>query len=140
MQQDQNPNWHKHLSTLCLHIVWPHIQPLGINPTQLMFDHKAPMPCDNWLGLTQYNNSESISKISWVQEQYELVQAANKWVLKSIWQSAQKGAQRQKSKSLDITEGNLVLLWDHPEWHNKIQHRYKETEFVMTCGPKCLWH
>ena len=37
-----------------------------------MFGHKAPVPCDNWLGLTQYNNSESISKNSWVQEQYEL--------------------------------------------------------------------
>ena len=52
-------------------------------------------------------------------------------MLKSIQQSTQKSAQRQKCKSLDIPEGNVVLLCDHPEGHNKIQYKYKETEFVM---------
>ena len=72
------------------------------------------MPCDNWLGMTQYNNSESISKNSWVQEQYELVWAANKWALKSIWQNTKKSAQTQKSKSLDIPKGNLVFVVGSP--------------------------
>ena len=66
-----------------------------------------------------------------MQEQYELVWAANKQALKSIQQSTQKSTQRQKCKSLDIPEGNLVLLHDHPEVCNKIQSKYKETEFVM---------
>ena len=70
-------------------------------------------------------------KNSWVQEQYELVQAANKRALKSIQQSTQKSAQRQRCKSLDIPEGNLVLLHDHPEGRNKIQDKYKEIEFVV---------
>ena len=70
------------------------------------------MPCDNWLGLTQHNNSgESISKNSWVQEQYELVWDANKQVLKSIQQSTQKNAQRLKGKSLDILEGIFWIFW-----------------------------
>ena len=57
--------------------------------------------------------------------------AANKQALKSIHQSTQKSAQRQKCKSLDIPEGNLVLFHDHPEGCNKIQDKYKGTEFVM---------
>ena len=48
-----------------------------------MFGHKAPTPCCNWLGLTQCNNSESISEKSRVQRQYELVWATNKWALKA---------------------------------------------------------
>ena len=78
LPKDQKPNWPEHLSTLVFaYNVTPH-STTGYQPYQLMFGHKAPMPCDNWLGLTQYNNSESISKNSWVQEQYELVWAANK--------------------------------------------------------------
>ena len=131
LPKDQKPNWPEHLSTLVFtYNATPH-STTGYQPYQLMFGRKAPMPCDNWLGLTQYNNSESNSKNSWVQEQYELVWAANKQALKSIQQSTQKSAQRQKCKSLDIPEGNLVLLCDHPEGHNKIQDKYKETEFVM---------
>ena len=64
-------------------------------------------------------------------KQYVLVWDANKQALKSMQQSTQKSAQRQKCKSLDIPEGYLVLLQDHPEGHNKIQDKYKETEFVM---------
>ena len=66
-----------------------------------------------------------------MQEQYELVQATNNWVLKSIQHSTQISAQRQKNKSLDILDGNLVLLQNHSEGYNKIQDKYKKTEFVM---------
>ena len=131
LSKDQKPNWPEHLSPLVFaYNVTPH-STTGYQPYQVMFGHKAPMPCDNWLGLTQYNNGKSISKNSWVQEQYELIWAANKRALKSIQQSTQKSVQRQKCKSLDIPEGNLVLLHDHPEGHNKIQDKYKETEYVM---------
>ena len=51
--------------------------------------------------------------------------------LKASNKSTQKSAQRQKCKSLDIREGNLVLLQDHPGGCNKIQDKYKETEFVV---------
>ena len=102
LPKDQKPNWPEDLSTLLFEYnATPH-STTGYQPYQLMFGCKAPMTCDNWLGLTQYNNSESISKNSWVQEQYEIVWAANKWGPKSIQQSTQKSAQRQKCKSLDI--------------------------------------
>ena len=131
MPKDQKPNWPEHLSNLVFAYNVTLHSTAGYQLYQLMFGCKASMPCDNWLALTQYNSSESISKNSWVQEQYKLVQAANKYALKSIQQSTQKSAQRQKCKLLDIPEGNLVLLHNHPEGHNKIQDKYKETEFVM---------
>ena len=85
-----------------------------------MFDHKAQTPGNNWFGLFQYNCSESVSKDSWIQQQYELVQAMNKEALRSIQQSMQKSAKRLNQRSLEIPEGNLVLVHDHPEGHNKI--------------------
>ena len=96
-----------------------------------MFGCKAQTPCDNWLGLSQYDCSESVSKDSWVQQQFELVQAANQQALRSIQQSMQKSAGRLNQKSLEIPEGNLVLLQDHPEGCNKIQDKYKSEKFVV---------
>ena len=43
----------------------------------------------------------------------------------------QKSAGRLNQKSLEIPEGNLVLLRDHPEGHNKIQDKYKSAKFVV---------
>ena len=43
----------------------------------------------------------------------------------------QKSVGRLNQKSLEIPEGNLVLLQDHPEGHNKIQDKYKSEEFVV---------
>ena len=38
---------------------------------------------------------------------------------------------RQEEKALKIPIGNLVLLCDHPEGHNKIQDNYKNELFVV---------
>ena len=43
----------------------------------------------------------------------------------------QKSAGRLNQKLLEILEGNLVLLQDHPEGRNKIQDRYKSEKFVV---------
>ena len=34
-------------------------------------------------------------------------------------------------KELSISEGNLVLLWDHPEGCHKIQDHFKDQAFVI---------
>ena len=114
----------------------------GHQPYQLMFGCKAQTPCNNWLGLSQYNCSQSVSKDSWVQQQYELVWAANQWALRSIQQSTQKSAGRLNQKSLEILEGNLVLLQDHPKGRNKIQDRYKSEKFVVVgkCPEPNVYH
>ena len=43
----------------------------------------------------------------------------------------QKSAGRLNQKLLEILEGNLVLLRDHPEGRNKIQDKYKSEKFVV---------
>ena len=104
---------------------------MGLQPYQLMFGHKAQTPCDNWLGLNSYNSDESVSKSSWLQEHQKLMQAANQHVLKSIKKSAEQSALRTGGKELSIPKGNLVLLQDHSEGHNKIQDHFKDQEFVV---------
>ena len=64
--------------------------------------------------LAQNNNSESISNDLWIQQQYELVGAANKWLLRSIQQSTQKTAQRKGGKPLEVPQDKLVTLFNHP--------------------------
>ena len=60
-----------------------------------MFGHKAQTPYDLLLGLCQYDCGESISKHSWVQEQYELVRAASKGALKAYDTSTKCSVQRK---------------------------------------------
>ena len=133
--KDQNPNWPAHLSVLMFaYNAMPH-STTGYQPCQLMFGHKAQIPCDNWLGLSQYNCSESISKDLWIQQQYKLVWAINKWALRDIQQSTEKSAVRLNLKPLEIPDRTLVLLCDHPEGHNKIQDKYKSEKFVVV-GPE----
>ena len=103
----------------------------GLQPYQLMFGHKAQTPCDNWLGLNSYDSDESVSKSSWLLEHQKLMQAANQHTLKGIKMSAEQSALKTGGKELSIPEGNLVLLWDHPEGHNKIQDCFKDQEFVV---------
>ena len=79
LPKDQKPNWPAHLSALVFaYNAMPH-STTGYQLYQLMFGCKAQTPCDNWLGLSQYDCSESVSKDSWVQQQFELVWAANQW-------------------------------------------------------------
>ena len=57
--------------------------------------------------------------------------SANRWALKHINQSAKKSQIRTGGKSLQIPVGNLVLLRDHPQGHNRIQDNYKSELFVI---------
>ena len=109
-----------------------------LQPYQLMCGCKAQTLCDNWLGLNNYDSDESVSKSSWLQEHQKLMKAANQHALKSIMKSAEQSALRTVGKELSIPEGNLVLLRDHPEGHNKIHDHFKDQEFVVVkqcCEP-----
>ena len=84
LPKDQKPKWPPHLGALVFaYNAMPH-STTGYQMYQLMFGCKAQTPCDNCLGLSQYNCSKSVLKDSWIQQQYELVWAANKWALRSI--------------------------------------------------------
>ena len=54
LTSEQKPNWPTYLPSLVFaYNATPHAS-TGIQPYELMFGHKAPMPCDNWLGLENY--------------------------------------------------------------------------------------
>ena len=116
-----------------------------------MFGHRAPAPCDNWLGLHAYNDNKSITHIDWVDQQLEQLLQANKRAQKNIRATNAKNRKAAGGKGLVVTVGNLVLLCDHPEGHNKIQdnnkdqiyivtghHDNRNTYFVKPLGSKCL--
>ena len=49
-----------------------------------MFGRRAPAPCDNWLGPRAYNDDKSITRIDWVDQQFEQLLHANKRAQKNI--------------------------------------------------------
>ena len=80
-----------------------------------MFGCKAPTICDAWLRLGDYDNNYLQSKCEWVNQQHELILAANWCALKRIKQCVEKSVSRAGGKDLEIPIGNLVLLCDHLE-------------------------
>ena len=110
LPKSQKPNWPGHLNWLLFaYNVTPN-STAGLQPYQLMFGCKAQTPCDNWLGLNNYDSNESVSKSSWVQEHHKLMQAVNQHELKNIQKRAEQSALKTGGKELYILEGNLVLL------------------------------
>ena len=93
----------------------------GYQPYELMLGCKAPTICNAWLRLVNYNDNFLQSKCAWVNKQHEGILVVNRWALKRIKTSAEKSVSQAGGKALKIPIGNLVLLHDHPEGHNKIQ-------------------
>ena len=55
LDSEQKPNWPIYFPSLVFaYNATPHAS-TGFQPYELMFRCKAPMPCDNWLGLNNYN-------------------------------------------------------------------------------------
>ena len=127
----QKDNWPLHLlSLIFVYNAMPH-GTTGYQPYELMFGHKAPTICDVWLRLAHYNDNYLQSKYEWVNQQHEIILAANRHALKRIEQSAENSVSQARGKTLKIPIGNLVLLHDHPEGWKKIQGNYKSKWFVM---------
>ena len=132
LTKEQKGDWPSHLPMLTFaYNATPH-STTSYQPYELMFGQKAPAPCDNLLGLRQYNDDKSISKVVWVDKQLEKIVQANKRALKSIQARAKVNERSSGDKDFDIPIGNLVLLRDHPEGRNKIQDDYKLDLFEVT--------
>ena len=132
LTKEQKGDWPSHLPALTFaYNATPH-STTSYQPYELMFGRKAPAPCDDWLGLRQYNDDKSISKVVWVDKQFEKIVQANKRALKSIQARAKVNERSSGDKDFDIPIGNLVLLRDHLEGRNKIQDDYKPDLFEVT--------
>ena len=103
----------------------------GYQPYELMFSCKAPTPCDNWLGLQNYQLASFKSKTVWLNEQLNAMLYANKQALKGIHKSTKWNKDWTGGKDITIPVGNHVLLCDHPEGHNKIQDQYKSELYIV---------
>ena len=81
---EQKPNWQDHLPSLVYaYNATPHAS-TGFQPYDLMFGCKAPVPCDNWLGLDNYKPDIFKSKTIWLNQQLNAMLHANKQALKLI--------------------------------------------------------
>ena len=128
LDKEQKPNWPLHLSSLVFaYNAMPH-SVTGYQPYKLTFSCKVPNICDAWLGLAKYNDQYLESKSAWVDEQHELILAANRWALENIKQTAKK--------TVLCTKDNLVSLRDHPEGRHKIQDSYKSELFIIVLKHK----
>ena len=125
LDNEQKQNWPIYLPSLVFsYNSTPHAS-TGFQPYELMFGCKAPMPCDNWLGLDNYKSDSFKSKTIWLNQQLNAMLNANKQALKLINKSMKHNKDCTGVKELIIPVGNHVLLCDHPERGNKIQNRYK---------------
>ena len=71
LNSEQKPNWPVYLPSLVYaYNATPHSS-TGFQPYELMFGCKAPMPCDNWLGLDNYKPESFKSKTVWLKSTIE---------------------------------------------------------------------
>ena len=83
LNSEQKPNWPVYLPSLVYaYNTTPHAS-TGFQPHELMFGHKASLPCDNWLGLENYKPDSFKSKTVWLNQQLNAMLHANKKALKS---------------------------------------------------------
>ena len=126
LKAEEKADWQSHLPALVFaYNATPHAS-TGYQPYQLMFRCCAPAQCDNWLGVHEYNNDKSITRIDWIDQQLEQLINANKHAQKNIKASNAKNRKVVGGKDLLILVGKLVLLCNHPEGCNKIQNNNKD--------------
>ena len=131
LPKEQKSNWPLHLPLLVFpYNAMPH-DTTGYQPYELTFGCKAASMCDAWLGMRNYNDNFLQSKCAWVNQQHELILAANRQALKRMKISAEKSVSQAGGNALNIPMGNLVLLSDHSKGCNKIQDNYKNELFVV---------
>ena len=110
LDHEQKPNWPIYLPSLVYaYNATPH-STTGFQPYELMFGCKAPMPCDNWLGLRHYEADSLKSKTAWLGQQLNTLVSANKQALKLIHKKTQHNKACVSGKQLLILVGNHVLL------------------------------
>ena len=78
LKAEDKSDWPSHLPALVFaYNATPHSS-TGYQPYELMFGCRAPAPCDNWLGLRNYDNDKSVTCIDFIDKQLEQLLSANK--------------------------------------------------------------
>ena len=99
LPKEEKSNWPLQIPLLVFaYNVMPH-DTTGYQPYELMFGCTAPTICNAWLGLANYNDNFLQSKCAWVNQQHELILAANRQALKRMKVSAEKSVPGQEEGS-----------------------------------------
>ena len=114
LHKEKKTNWPQHLPFLVFaYNATPH-STTGFQPYELMFRRKAPMPCNTWLRLDQYQEGQPVGKAAWLGQQLDTLVSANKHAIKSIQKTTLRNKLRAGGDELLIPTRNHVLLRDHP--------------------------
>ena len=136
LKAEEKADWPSHLlASVFAYNATPHAS-TSYQPYQLMFGHRVPAPCDNWLGLCEYNEDKSVTRIDLVDQQLEQLINAKKCAQKNIKASNSKNQKVFGGKDLLIPVGTLVLLCTHHEGRNKIQNNNKDQIYVVIMSIK----
>ena len=112
LTEEQKPNWPTYVPSLVYaYYSTPHAS-TGFQPYEIMFGHKAPTPCDDWLGLAQYKSTGLKSKTVWLNQQLGAMMHANKQSLKYIQKTNKHNQSQTSGKELVIPIGNHILDLD----------------------------
>ena len=110
LTDEQKPNWPTYVTSLVYaYNSTPHAS-TGFQPYELMFGHKAPMPCDGWLGLAHYKTDSFKSKTVWLNQQFSAMMHANKQALKFINKSNQCNKCQTAGKEL-VFQLETTFCW-----------------------------
>ena len=82
--KEQKINWPLHLPSLVFIYNAVPYSTISYQPYKMMFECKTTTICDAWLRLANYNDNISQNKSAWVNQQHELILAANRHALKRI--------------------------------------------------------
>ena len=110
LSKEQKADWPVYIPSLVFaYNATPH-STTGFQPYQLMFGRRAPAPCNGWLGLRNYDDNKSSSKVQWVDSQVDQLLTANRRAMKNIKATEARNKRIHRGKDIDIPIGNLVLL------------------------------
>ena len=94
LKTEDKLDWPSHLAALVFaYNTNPHSS-TGYQPYEVMFGCHGPAPCDNWLGLHNYDDDKSVTRIDFIDKQLEQLLSTKKRTLKNIRTS---NAKKQES-------------------------------------------
>ena len=110
LSKERKADWPVYIPSLVFaYNATPHLT-TGFQPYQLIFGRWALAPCNSWLGLRNYDNEKSSSKVQWVDSQADQLITANRRVMRNIKATEARNKRIHGGKDIDIPVGNLVLL------------------------------
>ena len=78
LSKEQKADWPVYIPSLVFAYNATQHSTTGCQPNQLMFGRLAPALCNGWLGLRNYDDEKSSSKVQWVDSQVDKLIAANR--------------------------------------------------------------